>query len=82
MKLVCYAHLLSAERQIVAGESLAGRGPREECGMAICESNDGCYIFTCDDGWNVMGDSLADSGAEALEAGERMLPGIGDRWRR
>ncbi len=50
--------------------------------MAICESNDGCYIFTCDDGWNVMGDSLADSGAEALEAGERMLPGIGDRWRR
>ena len=57
MRLICFSRL-APERRRVAGYSSAGPGPREIAGMAVCQNDDGYYVFSCDAEWNVMFDSL------------------------
>jgi hypothetical protein len=57
MQFVCYAVIPQDKRRTVKGPSLAGPGPREECGWAIFEGDGGYYLFTCDALWHVMWDS-------------------------
>jgi len=57
MRFVCYAQIPQDRRRVVTGESLAGLGPREECGWAVFEGDGGYFLFTCDGSWHVMWDS-------------------------
>ena len=61
MTLRGYGMLVGSESR-TAGTSLAGRGPRKEFGLALCDAGkDGCYLFTCDSEWRVMWDSSIES---------------------
>ena len=80
MRLVCYALLLRSECRVVAGKSLLGVGPREECGMAVYDGDGGYYAFTCDAEWNVIWDDWTASEADALASLKASCPGIGSRW--
>jgi hypothetical protein len=57
MRFVCYARIPETGRRIAQGMSLAGPGPREECGYATFQGDGGYFLFTCDAQWHVMWDS-------------------------
>ena len=52
------------------------------CGKAICLSSqdDGYYLFSCDESWEVMYDTWHGSVEEVKSQAEFEHPGIGDRW--
>ncbi|MGC4032607.1 MAG: hypothetical protein QM754_12915 [Tepidisphaeraceae bacterium] len=82
MKLVCYAVLPEDKRHTVM-QSLAGPGPRQVCGLAICDAaEDGFYLFTCDADWYVMFDTNHESLEDALHQAEFEYNGIASRLRR
>jgi len=79
MRLICYASL-NPEQRYVAGLSLAGPGPREICGIAICEDDGGFFLFSCDADWQVMFDSWFVWLNEAERQAEYENPGISTQW--
>ena len=54
----------------MAGYSMAGPGPREIAGLAVCEGDNGYYLFSCDVEWNVMFDSWLQTVVEAVAGTE------------
>src|SRR5688572_8336599 len=59
MKLVAYAVIPKEKRKVHTDWSLAGKGPREIFGMAVCQESAGSvYVFMCDSAWNVMFDTF------------------------
>jgi hypothetical protein len=81
MRFICYA-TLNPEQRYVADASLAGPGPREMCGKAICEVDGGFFLFSCDADWQVMFDSWFASLDEAERQAEFEHPGIATQWMR
>jgi hypothetical protein len=79
MELICYVTLGAGERK-AAGASLAGPGPREICGKAVFSSDEGFYLFSCDESWHVMFDSNFQTPEEAEQQAEFEHPGISKRW--
>jgi hypothetical protein len=62
--------------------SLAGPGPREQAGIAVCEGDNGFYMFTCDADWRVMWDQWAEDFGSIERQAEFSYPGIRSRWKR
>jgi hypothetical protein len=69
MRLMCFVRIAPDKRH-VAGNSLAGPGPREVAGMAVYEDEKGYYLFSCDAEWNVMFDSWFESVEDAVAGTE------------
>jgi hypothetical protein len=61
MRFVYYAETPRGEQRIAQGMSLAGPGPREECGYSIFAGDGGYFLFTCDAQWRVMWDSWSEN---------------------
>jgi hypothetical protein len=64
-------------RHIVNGRLIA-----RAAGLAICRYADqvGFYLFTCDDDWNAVTDTLHDTFATARQQAEREYVGIQETW--
>lgn len=62
---------------VVAGEPQA-----PFAGLAICQSEDGYFLFYCDEDWNTVTDTWHASLAEAKEQAEFEYEGVGDTWAR
>ena len=69
MRLICFARIAPSQRH-VAGNSLAGPGPREIAGMAVYENEKAYYLFSCDAEWNVMFDSWFEALEDAVKGQE------------
>lgn len=67
MRLIYFARIDPGQRQRVLGASLAGLGPRDIAGVAVCAGDGGYYFFSCDAEWKVMFDSWCHTLEDAIE---------------
>ena len=79
MTCICYA-VLDLEDRSVEEASLANPRPRPMYAKAICECDYGLFLFSCDEQWNVMFDTLHESVDEAKQQAEFEHPGMNGRW--
>jgi hypothetical protein len=81
---MAYAHidssiLFQGTTRLYVGGNLLGRVPA----LAICENlgpQPDILLFHCDDDWNVLGSSGAETIDGAIQLAERNYPGLTPRW--